>query len=125
MCQLRLKDFRKEKNIWVMFIEDSAETKVKTKTAIRKVPIHPQLTELGFIDYVGNVKRKKKDRVFWELPRERDGFASNVSRHYNERFLPAVGVWEKFVKVLYCTRHTFINKLYSEKVDENVIKTLV
>ena len=125
MCQLRLTDIRKEKNIWFMFIEDSAETKVKTKTAIRKVPIHPQLTELGFIDYVGNIKRKKKDRVFWELPRERDGFASNVSRHYNERFLPAVGVWEKFVKVLYCTRHTFVNCLYSKGIDENVIKNLV
>ena len=36
-----------------------------------------------------------------------------------------MGVWEKHKKVLYCTRHTFINKLYSEKVDENVIKTLV
>ena len=56
---------------------------------------------------------------------DRDGFASKVSRHYNEKFLPAIGVWEKHKKVLYCTRHTFINKLYSEKVDENVIKTLV
>ena len=48
-----------------------------------------------------------------------------VSRHFNERFLPTVGVWEKYTKVLYCTRHTFINKLYSEKVDENIIKMLV
>ena len=39
-------------------------------------------------------------------------------------FFPAVGVWEKYTKVLYCTRHSFINKLNSEKVDENVIKIL-
>ena len=32
---------------------------------------------------------------------------------------------EKYTKVLYCTRHTFINKLYSEKVDENVIRSLI
>ena len=125
IAQLRTQDIKKEKNIWFIYVSESEETKVKTENAIRKVPIHPQLTELGFIDYVGNVKRKKKDRVFWELKQERDGYAGNLSRHYNERFLRAVGVWEKIVKVLYCTRHTFINKLYSEKVDENVIKTLV
>ena len=108
-----------------MFVEDSEETRVKTENAIRKVPVHPQLIELGFLDYVVTLKKQKKERVFWELREERDGFASKVSRHFNERFLPAVGVWEKYTKVLYCTRHTFINKLYSEKVDENVIKTLV
>ena len=70
-------------------------------------------------------KRKKPVRIFWELTEERDGYASKVSRHFNERLLPTVGVWKKHTKVLYCTRHTFINKLYSEKVDENVIKTLV
>ena len=89
------------------------------------MPVHPQLMKLGFIDYIGNLKRKKKDRVFWELTKSRDGYTKQVSRHYNERFLPAIKIWKKNVKVLYCTRHTFINKLYSEKVDENVIKALV
>jgi len=59
------------------------------------------------------------------LTKSRDGYTKQVSRHYNERFLPAIKIWKKNVKVLYCTRHTFINKLYSEKVDENVIKALV
>ena len=125
MCQTRCSDIRKEKKIWFMFVEDSEETKVKTQSAIRKVPIHPRLLELGFIEYIANLKRAKIDRVFHELTELRDGYASKVSRHYNEKFLPSVGVWKKHTKVLYCTRHTFINKLYSEKVDENVIKTLV
>ena len=125
MCQLRLSDLKKADKIWFMFVEDSENTKVKTESSIRKIPLHPQLIELGFIDYVGNLRKKKKTRVFWELREDRDGFASKVSRHYNEKFLPAIGVWEKHKKVLYCTRHTFINKLRSEKVDENVIKTLV
>ena len=125
MCQLRLIDIKKQNNIWFIFIEDSEETKVKTENAIRKVPVHPQLIDLGFVDYVTTQKKSKRGRLFWELTEDRDGFASHVSRHYNQRFLPAVGVWEKYTKVLYCTRHTFINKLYSEKVDENVIKTLV
>ena len=125
MCQLRLIDIKKVSNIWFMFVEDSEETKVKTESAVRKVPVHPQLIQLGFVDYVSKLKRSKKERLFWELKEERDGYASKVSRHFNERFLPAVGVWEKYTKVLYCTRHTFINKLYSEKVDENVIRSLI
>ena len=125
MCQLRMIDIKKLNNIWFMFVEDSEETRVKTENAIRKVPVHPQLIDLGFIDYVGNLKKKKKGRVFWELTEDRDGFASHVSRHYNQRVLPSLGIWEKYVKVLYCTRHTFINKCYSEKIDENVIKVLV
>jgi len=125
MCQILLSQVKKEKGIWFIFIEDSEETKVKTENAIRKVPVHPQLIDLGFVDYMTAQKKSKRGRLFWELSEDRDGFASHVSRHYNERFLPAVGVWEKYTKVLYCTRHTFINKLYSEKVDENVIKVLV
>ena len=125
MCQILLSQVKKEKGIWFIFIEDSEETKVKTENAIRKVPVHPQLIDLGFVDYVTAQKKSKRGRLFWELSEDRDGFASHVSRHYNQRFLPAVGVWKKYTKVLYCTRHTFINKLYSEKVDENVIKTLV
>ena len=125
MCQIRVIDIKKVEKIWFMFVEDSEETKVKTENAIRKVPIHPQLIELGFIDYVGTLKKQKKGRVFWELTEDRDGFASHLSRHYNQRVLPNLGVWKKYTKVLYCTRHTFINKLYTERVDENVIKVLV
>ena len=125
MCQLRLSDLRKEKGIWFIHVEDDEDTSVKTQNSVRKIPVHPKLIELGFMQYVGNMKRKKKDRVFWELTKSRDGYSKQVSRHYNERFLPALGVWKKNQKVLYCTRHTFINKLYAEKVDENVIKLLV
>ena len=126
MCQLRCSDIREEKRgLWFIYVEESDDTMVKTQNSIRKIPVHPTLKELGFIDYVGNLRRKKKDRVFWELEKSRDGYSKKVSRHYNEKYLPAVGVWEKNVKVLYCTRHTFINCLYSKNVDENVIKTLV
>ena len=125
MCQLRCSDVRKENRIWMIHVEDTEDTNVKSVAGIRKVPVHPQLIKLGFIEYIAKQRRKKKERIFWELTKSRDGYSKQVSRHYNERLLPALGVWKKNVKVLYCTRHTFINKLYSEKVDENVIKTLV
>ena len=72
-----------------------------------------------------SLKQRKKDRVFWELTKTRDGYAKHLSRHFNEKYLPAVGVWEKRIKVLYCTRHTFINALFQKNVDENIIKSVV
>ena len=125
MAQMRLEDIKKESNIWFLHVEESEQTRVKTLNAIRKVPFHPQLIDLGFIDYVSDLRQRKKDRVFWELTKTRDGYAKHLSRHFNEKYLRAVGVWERTVKVLYCTRHTFINALYQNKVDENVIKALV
>ncbi len=43
-----------------MFVEDSEETRVKTENAIRKVPVHPQLIELGFLDYVVTLKKTEE-----------------------------------------------------------------
>ena len=122
---MRLEDIKKESNIWFLHVEDSEQTNVKTANAIRKVPVHPQLMELGFIDHATSLRKQKKDRLFWELTKTRDGYAKQLSRHFNEKYLRALGVWERNVKVLYCTRHTFVNALYQNKVDENVIKVLV
>ena len=66
-----------------------------------------------------------KDRIFGELSKSRDGYSMKVSKHFNEKFLPNIGVWERQVKVLYSTRHTFINKCYKNGVDRDVIKSLV
>ena len=40
------------------------ETKVKTQNAIRKVPVHPQLIDLGFIDYTTSLKKRKKGKHY-------------------------------------------------------------
>ena len=54
MCQLRCSDIREEKRgMWFIHVEESDDTMVKTQNSIRKIPVHPILKELGFIDYVG------------------------------------------------------------------------
>ena len=35
-------------------------TNVKSDAGIRKVPVHPQLIKLGFIEYIAKQKRKNK-----------------------------------------------------------------
>jgi integrase len=123
--QLRIDDIVKEGNVWMIIIDETEGKRVKTTSSIRKVPVHPQLISLGFIKYVEILKSNGVDRVFPELTKERDGYSSKISRHYNEKFLQSVGVWKKNVKVLYSTRHTFINRCYNKGVDRDIIKQIV
>jgi len=125
ISQLRVDDIVKEGNVWMIIIDETQGKRVKTTSSIRKVPVHPTLISLGFLDYVEIIKSKGFDRVFPELTKDRDGYSSKISRHYNQNFLPSIGVWKKQVKVLYSTRHTFINRCYNKGVDRDVIKEIV
>ena len=124
-AQLLIKDVIKKDNVWMFSIDETEGKTVKTTSSIRKVPVHPTLISLGFLDYIKIIKSQGFDRVFPELTRHRDGYATKISQHYNEKFLPALGIWEKQVKVLYCTRHTFINRCYIKGVDRDIIKSIV
>ena len=125
ISQLLIGDIIKKENVWMFSIDETEGKSVKTTSSIRKVPVHPTLISLGFIDYVQIIKSKGVDRVFPELTKQRDGYSTKISQHYNEKFLPSVGVWKKQVKVLYSTRHTFINRCYKKGVDRDIIKSIV
>ena len=125
ISQLLIGDIIKKENVWMFSIDETEGKSVKTASSIRKVPVHPTLISLGFIDYVKIIKSKGFDRVFPELTKQRDGYSTKISQHYNEKFLPSVGVWKKQVKVLYSTRHTFINRCYNKGVDRDIIKSIV
>ena len=125
IAQLLVEDIIKKDNVWLINVDETKDKSVKTSSSIRKVPVHPTLVSLGFLDYVKIIKSKGNDRVFPELTKTRDGYSSKISRHYNEKFLPTLGVWEKQVKGLYCTRHTFINRCYKKGVDRDIIKSVV
>ena len=125
IAQLLVEDIIKKDYVWLINVDETKDKSVKTSSSIRKVPVHPTLVSLGFLDYVKIIKSKGNDRVFPEITKTRDGYSSKISRHYNEKFLPTLGVWEKQVKGLYCTRHTFINRCYKKGVDRDIIKSVV
>jgi len=125
ICQLRIEDIIQEKNVWMFRVDESETTRVKTPSGIRRVPVHPNLISLGFLDYIERLKQNNEVRVFPSLTKSRDGYSSKVSRHYNEKFLRKLGIWKKQTKVLYSTRHTFINKCYSKSIDRDIIKSIV
>ena len=86
ISQLLIGDIIKKENVWMFSIDETEGKSVKTTSSIRKVPVHPTLISLGFIDYVKIIKSKGVERIFPELTKQRDGYSTKISQHYNEKF---------------------------------------
>ncbi len=85
LAQLRLKDIKKDNDIYYINIIDSDETTVKNSASRRYLPIHPDLIKLGFIKYFDWLSGKDEKFLFPEISdNERKG--RPVSRWFS-RFL--------------------------------------
>ena len=58
VAQLRACDFKKENYIYYINIIESEYTSVKTKSSIRKIPLHPDLVKIGFVKYCADSSSK-------------------------------------------------------------------
>ena len=72
ICQLQCKDVYDDEGVWVFDINPATDTeeaskKLKTKNAIRKVPVHPYLISKGLLKHLEKVQKAKETRLFPEL----------------------------------------------------------
>ena len=122
ICQLRIQDVYKEGKHWVMNIRESEDTKIKTQSSERIIPVHSQLIKLGFHEYVKTLKDLGKDRVFWELKKTRDGYSKHIGRFFNEKYLKKIGVHVPRKKVFHSFRHTVDGLLQYKGVRKELIE---
>ena len=123
MCQLRLEDIYKDGKYDVIKIRISDNTKLKNIQSERIIPIHNILIKLGFLEYCNYLRRMKKDRVFYELKKDRDGYGRNIGRFFG-KYLKTIGVWKYQDKVFHSLRNTFITNLLNNGVREEVVNGL-
>lgn len=70
ICQLHIDDVYEIAGVWVFDINTkpskNAETtkEVKSKNAIRLVPIHPELLTVGLLDYIETIRNSGQERIF-------------------------------------------------------------
>jgi len=80
--QLRVPDIKRESCIHYLDITDEGENSgVKTESSRRRVPIHPELIRLGFLEYVTGLSNGGTERLFPTIKADRMGvLTSNWSK---------------------------------------------
>jgi integrase len=91
--QLRTDDVAVLDGVDVILIrtDDEGDKRLKTDASERFVPIHSELTKIGFLTYVAKMKRAGAVRLFPDLPKGKRGYYSDPFQKWFSRFLVGIG----------------------------------
>ena len=105
--------------------EDGDQKHVKTEAGVRFVPLHPDLSKLGFAEFVASRRKSwAKGRLFREIKYGADGQASTVFSKWFGRALDKAGL-EDPALVFHSFRHTAEDYLRASKLPKYVIDQLM
>jgi len=85
--------------------------RTKNQASIRLVPLHPDLVDLGFDDYLDDLRSLGTNRLFPNAPLDKKGKRERRLSHDGNEYLKAVNVHRTRVKVVHSFRSTVINKM--------------
>ncbi|KNH06929.1 phage-related integrase [Candidatus Burkholderia brachyanthoides] len=89
-------------------------TRTKNADSARTIPIHPELLRIGLLDSIEDVRRAGGTRLFPHLPMDSIGKREKyISRDFNEKHLPEVGVHQPQRKVFHSLRDTVETALHA------------
>ena len=84
ICQLRLDDVRQVEGIWVFDLREGDGRQLKNSNAIRKVPIHDRLIDLGLLDYADRMRAASNKLLFPNL--QPGGADDRLGHNYSKWF---------------------------------------
>jgi integrase len=89
---------------------DRKDQRLKNKFANRSIPMHPRLIELGFLDYLNDVRAEGFDRLFPSLRwTQAAGYGDTVSDMFSKFLREKVKITDKD-KVFHSFRHYFCDQ---------------
>ncbi len=109
LCALHCEDVVEEDGVMCISINDQHGKKLKNKSAIRSIPLHAQLIDLGFLEFVEFRRQRGDVRLFPELRKLRDGYSQTASKWFG-RFKRRCGILED-TRVFHSFRHGFATLL--------------
>jgi len=120
IASLELNQIRNDKGVWIINI-----LKGKNANAKRRIPIHNQLIQLGFLDYVECLRSASYTRLFPHLQNGKNGYKKNMCRTFgNYLDLPEVNIIDP-LKVFHSFRHTVVTSLTGQGVNEGLKRAIV
>ncbi len=129
ICQLRVEDVAQTRSgTWFIDVtssEEDEEKRLKTETVKRKVPVHPQLLAMGFIDFVGErASNHRAGRLFPTLKPDKYGYFSKFSlRKFREKYIPEAIILERR-QSFHSLRHNFRDGLRRAEVTPDALQAL-
>jgi integrase len=96
----------------IRIIENEARLQhVKNNGSRRTIPIHPKLIEIGFLEYVLQMRKvSPKAQLFPLLTPTRDGYGKNMTYWFNNTVLNKLGLKGGAKKDFHSFRHTVIDE---------------
>ncbi len=93
LCQLRVQDVKKTKEgtPYLAVRDDEEWMSVKTRNAIRDVPLHPELVRIGFLEFVERCRQSGEPRLFPEMLVDGEKPSYRFSKLY-QSFRRSVGI---------------------------------
>jgi integrase len=96
---------------------------LKTKNSQRVVPVHPQLQEFGFLEFVEQCRADgEKAWLFPMIAPDKPGAAEAWTKWFG-RYIRSIGITDK-AKVFHSLRHNFVDALRAADVDEELRSAL-
>ncbi len=127
IAQLYIKDIKEVEGIICLDLRENTEDKsIKTGAGQRTVPLHPFLIELGFLDYVANVKARGVSRVWPGLKKTQGRYGKIFGNWYSvfkSKLFPGRNEAPNALR-FHSFRDTFIDNLARQGVDWKLIKDL-
>ena len=125
VSQLRPCDIFQDSDFYGMSIVQSSGPLKKDRLSEHKVPLHPKLIELGFIDFVEQARSAGQERLFPEIYSVKKIKSGEVvGRWFNTTYLKNIGL-KDCGKTFHCLRHTFVDALKALNIPEHEVAQLV
>jgi integrase len=125
-CQLHVDDVGTEDGIAFLAIRPGDGKQLKSRAAVRRVPIHPALIAAGFLRHVEESRRKGSVLVFPELEGRRGGPDLRLGAAVTKAFTAyrrAIGQYEPG-RDFHALRHSFTTGLEDAGVSRAIIDEL-
>lgn len=126
LCQLKVQDISSERGIPVLRISDDGGKTIKTPSARRLIPLHPDLLDLGFHSYVRTLSGGPERRIFEELsPSPSTGKLGDLPGKWFSRHLRSRIDAEKRKLVFHSFRHSFAEAAKLSQMEERLLQQLL
>jgi integrase len=127
ICQLEVADIQQQDGIWFFHLIDEGDSnkKFKSAAALRKVPMHNELVQLGLLDYRSRMEAQRKTRMFPDYTFcAKNGYGRALGRWFNATLTPVLGI-KSTGHVFHGLRHTMVTRLAQAGVAEPIYQSIV